>query len=309
MSLYYKTNQIQQLRGFYYTAQLKSITMAAKFMGLTQPSVSLQVQSLEDRLETKLFYRQGNSMELTLDGEKIYEKVKGIVESVDDIYVNFPKFKGEEIRELNVVANHGSIIYILPWVIKKFNEIDKNHVIKIHYAPKEKGLDMLAKGKADIFVTPKNMDIPSEFEYNNLRDCKVFLITSLDHDLSKKKDIKIEDLAEYNVVMPTADLGIIDYQEVFARNNSKFECRLEFANWEVTRIYAIAGVAMTFTVDIGIESIDNRVFKYDFSDYFDDVSYGYITNKKQEKSEVLKKFIETMEWQFSEGKFKEESSK
>ena len=67
--MHYKHNRLQQLRGFYYAARVKNISLAAANMGLSQPSVSLQIQALEHELSTKLFERRGPKIRLTRDGE------------------------------------------------------------------------------------------------------------------------------------------------------------------------------------------------------------------------------------------------
>ena len=72
---YYKKNRIQQLKGFYYTAKLGSPSKAAKHMCLGQSTVTMQVQSLERDLNTKLFVKARGNFELTNDGHLLYKKI------------------------------------------------------------------------------------------------------------------------------------------------------------------------------------------------------------------------------------------
>ena len=70
---YYKHNRLQQLKGFYYTVQAgSSISKAAAKMGLTQSTVSLQIQSLERDLNVKLFERTGKRMKITESGKILF---------------------------------------------------------------------------------------------------------------------------------------------------------------------------------------------------------------------------------------------
>ena len=66
---YYKQNRLKQLRAFCFTAQFKSMSKAAEQMFLSQPSISLLIQSLEKDLEQKLFLRKGPRLELTAEGD------------------------------------------------------------------------------------------------------------------------------------------------------------------------------------------------------------------------------------------------
>ena len=60
---YYKQNRLKQLRAFCFTAQFKSMSKAAEQMFLSQPSISLLIQSLEKDLGQKLFIRKGPKIE------------------------------------------------------------------------------------------------------------------------------------------------------------------------------------------------------------------------------------------------------
>ena len=61
----YKPNRLQQLRGFCYAARSQSISKAAERLGMSQPSVSLQIEALEQELGAQLFQRRGPRIALT----------------------------------------------------------------------------------------------------------------------------------------------------------------------------------------------------------------------------------------------------
>lgn len=62
------------LRTFCVIAEEKSITGAAKQLQMSQPSVSLALQKLEEQLDCKLVFRGTRHFALTLRGEKIYQE-------------------------------------------------------------------------------------------------------------------------------------------------------------------------------------------------------------------------------------------
>ena len=88
-SVRYKHNRLQQLRGFYYAAQSGSISRAAEKMYLSQPSVSLQIQALEREFDTKLFDRNGPKIELTHDGEILFELAQPLVDGFSSLEESF----------------------------------------------------------------------------------------------------------------------------------------------------------------------------------------------------------------------------
>src|SRR5439155_20830720 len=91
----YKQNRFQQLRGFCYAAASGSISKAAKRIGLSQPSVSQQIQSLESEIGVKLFGRKGSKIQLTHDGELLFEMAMSLVEQLEHLDEQFKQRRSE----------------------------------------------------------------------------------------------------------------------------------------------------------------------------------------------------------------------
>lgn len=72
------------LRTFVTIKDLGGFTSAGKLLGRSQPAISLQIKKLEELLNTKIFLR-GTSLELTGDGEYLYQTAKKILEINDNI--------------------------------------------------------------------------------------------------------------------------------------------------------------------------------------------------------------------------------
>ena len=72
----YQLPPMNWLRAFEATARLSSFTAAGEELCLTQPAVSYQVRSLEDRLGFKLFDRKPRNLKLTDMGEAYLPRVQ-----------------------------------------------------------------------------------------------------------------------------------------------------------------------------------------------------------------------------------------
>ena len=73
-------------------------------MGLSQPSVSLQIQALERDLGTQLFERRGPVIRLTRDGETLLELARPLVEGMDALDEDL-RAKIEEFATAYIEAN------------------------------------------------------------------------------------------------------------------------------------------------------------------------------------------------------------
>lgn len=70
---------ITQLKYTLAVAEYQNFTVAAEHCYVTQPTLSMQIQKLEDELEAKIFNRSKKPIQLTPIGERIVEQAKVIV--------------------------------------------------------------------------------------------------------------------------------------------------------------------------------------------------------------------------------------
>jgi DNA-binding transcriptional LysR family regulator len=75
----------QHLRAFYAVACDRSVTRAAKRLGVSQPTLSKQVKALEDRYHVKLIAGTRPPLELTPAGQALLERTRKLFEVSDDI--------------------------------------------------------------------------------------------------------------------------------------------------------------------------------------------------------------------------------
>lgn len=90
------------LRSFCVIAEEKGLTRAAKRLNMSQPSVSLALQKLEDQLGCQLIFRGSRHFALTSRGEKIYQECAEMFRAVDRIGVLTEDRNDEEFGELRL---------------------------------------------------------------------------------------------------------------------------------------------------------------------------------------------------------------
>lgn len=75
---------LNQLRYFCTASRCHSITKAAEELYVTQPTVSTAIRDLEIEFGISLFYRKGNQLILTGEGETLYEKANTFCSTVQN---------------------------------------------------------------------------------------------------------------------------------------------------------------------------------------------------------------------------------
>ena len=76
---------LQYLRAFYVTVKVNSISKAAKTLHLTQPGLSMQIQSLEKELQVSLLNRSNRGVELTDAGKIVFDYADTILSLQENI--------------------------------------------------------------------------------------------------------------------------------------------------------------------------------------------------------------------------------
>ncbi|EIL5476791.1 LysR family transcriptional regulator [Listeria monocytogenes] len=80
---------IENMKAFNKVAELKSISAAANELHHLQSNMSNKIKNIEKQFQTQLFFRHSNGVELTKEGEKIYQQFKKMIllweETVDII--------------------------------------------------------------------------------------------------------------------------------------------------------------------------------------------------------------------------------
>lgn len=70
---------IENMRAFNKVAELKSISAAANELHHLQSNMSNKIKNIEKQFNTQLFFRHSNGVELTQNGEKLYQQFKKMI--------------------------------------------------------------------------------------------------------------------------------------------------------------------------------------------------------------------------------------
>ncbi len=291
---YYKQNRLKQLRAFCFAAKTGSISKAADQLYLSQPSVSLQIQALERELNTMLFERRGPKIRLTPDGQALLEIAQPMVESMDSLRDTFAEKCGDlNSGYLNIAAGESTILYILPKYLKQFSDKYPGVRIRLHNVTGADGMAMLRADEAD-FAVGSMLDMPDDVSYYPVFEFNPTLITPLHHPLADRDHVSLEDIAQYDLILPPRYLstwGLV--KSVFQQYNIPHKVTLEAGGWEVIKKYVEMGLGISIVTDICLEEND-RIATIPVKEYFPTRSYGIVLRRGKFIPAQAKRFIELL---------------
>ncbi len=108
------------LRAFLETADAGSLSRAARQLGLSQPSLTGQIQRLEQEMATPLFARHGRGMALTEGGRTLYPRARRILEAMRETE-DAVRRQGLDLRGVLTVGVIPTIApYVLPDALRRW---------------------------------------------------------------------------------------------------------------------------------------------------------------------------------------------
>lgn len=203
-----------KLKVFCTVAETKSFSKTSEIIHLTQPAVSLQIQALEEKYETKLFDRSSSTVTLTPPGEVLYKYAKEIL----TLYASAEKAIGKHTGLLkgSLTVGAGSNIgnYILPSVITDFKNIHSKIKIYLIVGNSKKIIELLNSGNIDIGLLEGDVS-KQKLPVKKLFSDELLLIVAPNHPWSKKKEVSISDLVKEPFLFREAGSGTRQMIEKF----------------------------------------------------------------------------------------------
>ena len=291
---YYKGNRLKQLRAFCTIAKLGTLSRAAEALFLSQPSVSLQLSALEKELGARLVERRRRRVALTREGQALYELALPLVEGLDSLDQQFRALNaGPAGRELNLAAGASTIQYLLPPLVRAFREQFPEVKLQLHNVTGKDGLALLRSDQVD-FAIGSMLDVPNDLSYEAVQSYDPMLITPTDHALAQLREVRLEDLSPYGLILPPQRLTtyrLVDL--IFQQRKVPYRVAIEVGGWEVIKHYVALGLGISIVTGICIGEDDrHRLAVRNMSAYFPQRSYGVVVRKGKYLSSEARAFID-----------------
>jgi DNA-binding transcriptional LysR family regulator len=295
-----RRNRLKQLRAFCQVAQLGSVSAAAERVALSQPTVSLQIQSLERELDTILFERRGPKIQLTPEGAVLLELAQPLVQGIDGLAETFSAQCGRLDRgRLDIAAGESTLLYILPEPIRQFAEQFPGIELRLHNVTGRDGLAMVRADEVDLAVGSM-LEVPDDIRYIPVVTYRPTLITPLGHPLAEKPEVALADIAEYGLILPPRHLStwrLVDL--VFRQHGLNYRVRLEAGGWEVIKTYVGLGLGISIVTDLCLTG-DERLGRRSLEHHFPLRSYGLVLRRGKFFSASSKRFQALMTHLFAD---------
>ena len=186
--------ELRVLRYFLAIAREGSITNAAAFLHVTQPTLSRQIKDLESELGKRLFIRGSHSMTLTAEGMLLRKRAEEIISMVDKTESEFSSMEGVVGGDIYIGGGETRAVRLVAEVAGELREDYPGIRYHLFSGNSEDVTERLDKGLLDFGILIEPADI-SKYDYIGIPAKDTWgVIMRKDSPLAQKKAVAREDL-------------------------------------------------------------------------------------------------------------------
>ena len=229
--------RIEQLQAFIAITETGNFGQAAKKCGVTQSTISRQIQSLEQDLGLPLFHRSTQA-KLTLGGEKLLPRAQKICQEWSKASQECADLIAGKQPELCVAAIHSVCAHYLPPILQQFCLDYPDVQLRVTALGSDRALKVLRDGLIDIAIVMNNrfLTTSADIELAILYEEQVDVLMAANHPLSKLKKVSPTELVKYPQIVFKDGYGMQRLvQEWFANQNVQIKTAMELNTLDAFR--------------------------------------------------------------------------
>jgi DNA-binding transcriptional LysR family regulator len=248
--------RIDQMISFCRVVELKSFSLAAEALKLSQPTISMQVKALEDEFKVKLLHREGHHILPTEDGVLVYDhfiKISALYEKARQaVNHNQNNFSGS----LVIGASSGPAEYPIPILLGMFKRLHPKTSIILQVGDSIEIIDKVASQSIELgFVGTHRRDGSLVFE--TYMEDNLVLVVGKDHPSSGKKIITYGELCRIPLILQQPGSGAtINLQEALSGVHLKLSdltITMELGLQDSVKAAVLAGFGATIISEMGVK--------------------------------------------------------
>lgn len=248
--------EVQQLRCIVAVADYAHFTRAAQSLHLTQPALSNAIAKLEKELELKLFVRTPRGAEVSVDGARIVDSARRVLQSLAELNSVVERIKGVTTGVLRI-ATRRTFMRTTTELVRRFHEqyplvsIDLTDPIS-----DEEVFEYVDQGKYDVGFCRIDGRLPG-LDFQVLYESELVVLSSDPTDKHPPRVLSWPDVAELDLIAPSAGSPArVGLERVFIEQSLSMNVSIENENFESRLDMARMGLGSTIADRVAILGLE-----------------------------------------------------
>ena len=247
----------RQLAAFCAVVERKSFSQAAERLGVTQPAVSLQIRSLEQRLGRQLLDRSGRRVEPTEAGRRLYASAQRLLAAEEHLLEEVAADdEGAITGTLELGASTGPGGTVVPVLLCEFQRNHPDLSVRLSISDTQTVVDQVADRALELGIVGAGRRHRGVVFEPFFRD-EVVLACPPRHEFAGKT-VSLDQLKTQPLIVMQEGAGVRQVIEDELRKAGtrlrELDVRLELGLQESVRSAVLAGHGVTFISRLAIEA-------------------------------------------------------
>ena len=198
--------ELHELHVFLIAAETENFSETGRILQISQPAVSGVIQSLEQRLQTRLFDRVGRNIKLNEMGEMLVPLARRLLKDAEQLHEFVALQQGTVTGQLMLGCSTAGGRYLLPKLMARFLARYPKTQIICDVGPRGQALERLCEGKIDVAVS--SLRVPRKaVEYRHFADDRLILIVPPAHPWAQRESLPPQELPTQGLVLREPSSG------------------------------------------------------------------------------------------------------
>ena len=285
--------EIHQLTYFMAVAETGSFSRAAERCNIAQPSLSQQIQKLEQELGEPLFDRLTRRVVLTDAGRNLLPRATSILDELQDIKHSMNQV-ADSSRGLLTVGFIPTIApFVLPRVIKRFSHEYPNARLSVHEDLTESLVHELIDGKLDVGITSTPIHNKLVRTQELLTE-PLLVASSKKHDIITRATIRVKELDDFPFIA-LSEMHCLGEQVQSFCYQQHLELKIVCHTSQLATVQNCVALGLGVSLvpkALALSDISKQVVYRELSDAAPQRKIAAATHVERTQSFLAKKFIE-----------------
>lgn len=231
------------LRSFHAVAKTGSFTLAAEYLSVGQPTVSEQVNALENTFSVELFHRRGRYIEMSAAGHKLYAITQGLFGQEDEAVQLLQSFKQRKTGMLRLGAVSPPIAMNLTYeLMQRHPDIE----LETSFSSEKDTLARLFNFDIDVAILALS-EFDERFHTRLYHRYPIIAVVRDDHPWARQAQVHISEISREKWVMRESSARTRQLvEESCKRLNIDLNCVMQLNSREAIVHAIVKGIGIGF---------------------------------------------------------------
>ena len=285
--------EIRNLNTFLQVSLIQNFTKAADVLGYTQSNVSAQIRQLETEIGAPLFNRVGKNVTLTQYGQMLVPYAQQIITAsaqIETLLLNKDKIGGT----VRIGFCESLFECLLEDTFHRYHEQFPHVIIDVTVDATAKLLKKVSTNEIDAACLIADFTGNSDLCYWNKEPCKMMVVASPEHPLTKLEDITLQSLDKQEfILMEDTAPYILNFIGLLFNNNVEISSYLRVQSPEAAIKIMQGGNYLSVLPDYAVKKAisEGRLVHIKLEDFNQTQTVQFITHKNKAITPQISNFL------------------